>query len=105
MVRRLANQLVDPPAGGLLSDMYVYVIKNKKTDKIYIGQSSDLERRLKRHNGYLKNKSTSYTSKNMGEWQLVYKEEYNTREQAMKREKQLKSYQGRQYIKRVTMGR
>ena len=85
--------------------MYVYVIKNKKTDKIYIGQSDDLKRRLERHNGHLKNKPTSYTSKNKGEWQLIYKEEYNTRGQAMKREKQLKSYQGRQNIKRITMGR
>ncbi|MBU4209897.1 GIY-YIG nuclease family protein [Patescibacteria group bacterium] len=85
--------------------MYVYVIKNKKTDKIYIGQTNNLKNRLKRHNGHLKNKVTSYTSKNKGEWQLVYKEEYDTRKKAIKSEKQLKSYQGRQYIKRTIMGR
>jgi len=45
--------------------VYAIAIKNEN-DKIYIGQISDLEKRLKRHNGILKNNSDSFTSKNKG---------------------------------------
>jgi len=57
----------------------VYAIYNKLRNKIYIGHTSDLDNRLKRHNGLLKSKSKSYTYKNKGEWELVYKETFNTR--------------------------
>ncbi len=77
---------------------YVYVIKNQ-LGRIYIGQTADLEVRLQRHNGLLKNKSTSFTSKNSGNWELVYKEEFGTRSEAMKREKELKSFRGREFVR------
>ena len=77
---------------------YVYVIQNDK-NKIYIGQTGNLEKRLKRHNGVLPNKNSSYTSINKGSWKLVYKEHFGSRGEAVKREKELKSYQGRQFIK------
>ncbi len=78
----------------------VYAIKNEK-DKIYIGQTSDLEKRIKRHNGILKNNSESFTSINKGNWKLVYKEEFGSRKEAMVREKQLKGYQGRKFIRGI----
>jgi len=78
---------------------FVYVVKNNISNKFYIGQTSDLENRIKRHNGILKNKAKSFTYKNKGLWELIYKEVYNTRKEAMGREKQLKSYQGRKFIK------
>ena len=82
----------------------VYAIINDN-DKIYIGQTADLEKRLKRHNGVLKNNSESYISKNKGEWRLVHKEEFNTREEAIVREKQLKSYQGRKSVRSIIEGK
>jgi len=78
----------------------VYVLKNEN-EKIYIGQTSNLENRLKRHSGILKNKSKSFTSKNKGDWKLIYKEEFETRKEAIEREKQLKSYQGRKFIRSI----
>ena len=83
-------------------DFFTYVIYNEKKDKIYIGQTKNLEERLKRHNGILKNKRNSFTSKNSGVWNLVYKEEFNTRREAMGREKELKSAIGRKFIKSIT---
>ena len=77
----------------------VYAIFNPSRQKIYIGQTKNLDKRLKRHNKIFKNKSSSYTSKNSGEWKLIYKESYNTRQEVMKRERELKSFQGRQFIK------
>lgn len=79
---------------------YVYAIKNEK-DKIYIGYTSNLENRLERHNGVFKNKKTSYTSKNKGKWSLVFAEEYEVKKDALKREKQLKGYQGRKFIRDI----
>jgi len=78
---------------------FVYVIKNKNTNKIYIGQTSNLKTRIDRHNQLLPNKSTSYTSKNSGVWELIYFETYNSRSEVVVREKQLKSCRGRLFIK------
>ncbi|MDP2798681.1 MAG: GIY-YIG nuclease family protein, partial [Deltaproteobacteria bacterium] len=60
------------------------------------GQTSNLDQRLKRHNA---NKGR-YT-KNKGPFTLVYKEEFMTRSEAMRREKFLKPGQGREYLKQV----
>lgn len=83
---------------------YVYVIQNEK-DKIYIGQTEDLEKRLARHNGTLKSKTSSFTNINKGQWDLVYKEICKSRAEAITREKQLKSYKGRQFIRSVITAR
>ena len=77
---------------------YTYAIINE-SDKLYIGQTSDLEKRLGRHNGLLKNKAKSFTNKNRGKWKLLYKEEFKTRSEAIFREKQLKSYKGRKFLR------
>jgi len=79
---------------------YAYAIKNNN-DKIYIGQTSNLEKRLKRHNGILKNKKSSYTYRNKGKWKILHKEKFLTRKEAMAREKYLKSYRGREFIKKL----
>jgi putative endonuclease len=77
----------------------VYVIENEIGD-IYIGQTDDFEKRLERHNGILKSKAGSFTNINRkGLWKLIYSEIYRTRKEALSREKQLKSYRGREFIK------
>jgi putative endonuclease len=77
---------------------YTYVIKNEK-DKIYIGQTNNLAKRIKRHNRVLPNKKNSFTSKNKGQWEYLHIEKFKIRKEAIFREKQLKSYQGRLSIK------
>ncbi|MEK7622106.1 MAG: GIY-YIG nuclease family protein [Patescibacteria group bacterium] len=79
----------------------VYVIKNDERGKIYIGHTGDLSSRLKRHNGQLPSKSSSFTSKNSGEWRLIYKENFATRPEATRREKELKSFRGREFLKNI----
>jgi putative endonuclease len=82
---------------------FVYVIFNSERYKIYIGYTENIEERLKRHNGELKSKQKSFTFKNKGgsNWVLVFLEELLTRAEAIKREKQLKSYQGRKFIRGI----
>ena len=74
-----------------------YVLYSKKFDKIYIGYTSDLEKRLLFHN---KLATKGWTVK-FRPWKIIYKEEYETKPEAMKREKQLKSYQGRLFIRKL----
>ena len=76
-----------------------YALYNEARDKIYIGHTADLDIRLKRHNKQLPTNSKSFTSKNDGEWILVHKEEFASRQEAMIREKQLKSAKGREFIR------
>jgi putative endonuclease len=78
---------------------WTYVIRNQDTGKIYIGQSSDPEMRLKRHNCEIKGRDNCYTHRTKGLWGIVYKEEFGSRAEAIKREKELKSYRGREFIK------
>ena len=78
---------------------YVYALQNKERRKIYIGQTKNLQERLARHNKKLPSKKGSFTSKMSGDWEIVYSEEYATRKEAMRREKELKSFRGREFIK------
>jgi putative endonuclease len=77
------------------------VIFNPNFGKIYIGQTNNLSNRLLAHNRKLGN---HYTSKFHGEWVLIYQESVATRSEAIKREKQLKSHQGREYVKQFIPG-
>jgi putative endonuclease len=81
---------------------YVYVLKSLSNGKFYIGQTSNLTKRIQQHNdpNY---KLTYFTKRNLGPWKLVYNEEYPTRAEAMKREKQLKSGQGRNWLNNYLM--
>ena len=79
----------------------VYVLFSPHYKKIYIGFTSDLDNRLASHNIYSKK---GYTVK-YRPWELAYTEKYGTKEEAMKREKQLKSAQGRAFIWEMLSGK
>jgi putative endonuclease len=79
----------------------VYEIISKSTNKIYIGQTMDIELRLRQHNGLENGCRSKYTKQNKGPWILLYSEDHKTRTEALKREKQLKSYRGRESIKNL----
>lgn len=79
---------------------YVYVVYNRNSNKIYIGQTDDLLKRVKEHNDS-NNKTHAFTQRFLGNWELIYKEELKTRQEAKTRERQLKSYRGREYIKNL----
>jgi len=72
----------------------VYVLYSKSSDKIYIGFTSNLEQRLLSHNELGKK---GWTIK-FRPWELVHTEEFEEKADAMRREKALKSGQGRDFI-------
>ena len=74
---------------------YVYVLKSGKDDKIYTGHTNNLVERLKEHNtGLVK------ATKNRRPLRLLYYEASNILEDAVRREKSLKTGFGRAYLKR-----
>ncbi len=70
----------------------VYILYSIKFNKIYIGCTSNLEQRLLSHNELGKK---GWTIK-FRPWALIHQEEYQTKEEALLREKKLKSGQGRE---------
>jgi putative endonuclease len=77
---------------------WVYILQNEETGKLYKGQTSNLDKRIERHNTD-ESGSMRYTHKQKGPWRLIYSEMYPTRAEAMKRERFLKSGQGREWIR------
>jgi putative endonuclease len=73
---------------------YTYVLYSSRFNKIYVGFSSDLQNRLLAHNDL---QNTGWTSQYQP-WIIFYSEEYTTKSEAMKREKQLKTSRGRAFI-------
>lgn len=75
---------------------FVYILKSKLNNRYYIGHASNLDVRIERHNkGYVK------STKAYKPWELVYKEGYETKNDAYKREMQIKSYKGGEAFKRL----
>jgi len=75
---------------------HVYILLSETTNRYYVGQTQDVTERLAYHNA-----NYSKSLRNRGPWQLVYQEEYKTRGQAMRRERQIKSWKDRGMIERL----
>jgi putative endonuclease len=72
---------------------YTYITISETTGKLYIGQTNNIESRLKRHNS-----NKNITTKNKGPWRLLFYKEYDTRSEAMMYEKKLKSIKNKEYL-------
>lgn len=70
---------------------YVYILRSKKDYKLYIGYSSNLKERFKKHN-----KGKVQATKYRRPLELIYYEAYKFEKNARNREKQLK-YFGKAY--------
>ena len=75
----------------------VYVLENQNDKSWYIGQTDDLERRLKQHNSGSGGRTTKIK---MGPWKLIYAEAYCDKRDALGREKFLKSGSGRTFLQK-----
>jgi putative endonuclease len=72
---------------------FVYILFSEKCDKYYVGCTDNLERRLLEHNS----KSGHLTSR-CSPWKQIYLESYESRGEALKREKEIKARKSRKYI-------
>ena len=73
---------------------YVYVLKSDAYNRIYIGQTENLSKRMERHNqGWVK------STKPYRPWKLLFFEEVDSREHALKRERFWKQSNNRMKIR------
>jgi len=79
---------------------YVYVLKSLKDHRYYIGFTTDVEARLRFHNAGLQRS----TRDRIPFCQVLF-EEFATKEEALKREKQIKSWKGGAAFKQLIGGK
>ena len=73
---------------------YTYVLRSLKNNRLYIGSTNNLAKRLEEHN-FGKSTYTKLTRPFI----LLYQEEYLSRVEAVRRELFLKSGKGREWLK------
>lgn len=73
---------------------FTYVIYSQSHNRLYKGLTQNIEKRLEEHNRGLTSSTKFYKP-----WTLIFSEEFSSRDEARKREKFLKSGQGRDFIK------
>lgn len=64
---------------------YLYILKSKKDNELYIGSTNDLRKRLKEHNSGLVR-----STRPRRPFEIVYYEAYKSEKDARKRERNLK---------------
>jgi len=81
-----------------MDEFVVYILFSEKYNKTYTGFTSNLINRFKSHNK-LSNKGFT---KKFRPWTVIYVEFFNSKKEAIKKEKFLKSGIGRKFVKKIT---
>lgn len=79
---------------------FVYILHSLKDGHYYIGYTTDVEARLNFHNAGLQR-----STRNRVPFRLVLFETYTTKEEAIRREKQIKSWKGGNAFKLLIAGK
>jgi len=74
----------------------VYLLKSDIANKSYVGVTNDIKRRLNEHNSG----KHAYTKRYMP-WTIIYMKKFNNFIDARKKEKYLKSANGRKFLKKI----
>ena len=82
-----------------MGHFFVYILYSEKYPRSYVGQTNDLETRLKRHNNGGVRSTRPYRP-----WLRIHYEVYNTRAEAMKRERWYKTGRGNARVKELIAG-
>ena len=75
---------------------YTYILYSEVLSKYYIGSSNNLEDRLKKH---LSNHD-GFTAK-AKDWKIVYSQQFDTKAEAVTREKEMKAWKSAKRIARL----
>ena len=71
----------------------VYILLSRKDRKRYVGFSDDIKRRVSEHNS-----GKVISTKNRRPLDLIYSEEFESKSEAMEREKFFKTHAGRNFL-------
>jgi putative endonuclease len=74
----------------------VYILFSQNYAKHYTGFTSDLDNRMRSHNGFGKGWTARYRP-----WKLIFTQSFETKKEAMEYEKWLKTGVGRDFIKTI----
>jgi len=77
-------------------EYFFYILYSDALDKYYLGHTSDISGRLRRH----KAKHKGFTGKAI-DWVLVYSEKCKDKKSASNRERQVKSWKSRKMIENL----
>ncbi|MBF4466832.1 GIY-YIG nuclease family protein [Flavobacterium sp. LC2016-12] len=80
-----------------MEEFVVYILFSKKYNKNYTGYTTNLIERFKSHNLLA---TKGYTLK-FRPWEVIHVEFFNSKSEAMKREKYLKTGIGREFIQNL----
>jgi putative endonuclease len=80
-----------------MDEFVVYILFSKRFSKTYVGFTSNLVERFKSHNQLSK---TGFTTK-YRPWQVIYVEFFNSKSEALLKEKFFKTGIGREIIKEL----
>ena len=75
---------------------FVYILKSIKDGRLYIGSTNDLERRLSEHRS-----GTTWTTKRLGDFNLVFSQEFQDATKARSIENRLKKMKRKDYLESI----
>jgi putative endonuclease len=73
---------------------YTYILRSEINGHLYKGSTDNIETRVEQHNAGMVNYTSKYRP-----WKLVYFETFQTRSEAMARERFFKTGKGRDWLK------
>jgi putative endonuclease len=73
---------------------YIYVLRSKIDNNFYVGYTENLKSRFEQHS-----KGSVISTKNRGQLELIYSEACLSKRDATHREKYLKTYHGKLFIR------
>ncbi len=74
-----------------------YILYSQSRDEYYVGHTQDLLNRIEKYH----NEGRSLYTKRGIPWKLAYFEVYETRSDAMRREREIKTRKSRKYIEKL----
>lgn len=75
---------------------YVYILYFSKPDRYYVGSTTDIERRVRQHG-----EGHTYSTKRLGEFKMVFSQQFNTIGEARGIERKIKSWKRRDFIEKI----
>ena len=76
---------------------WIYILESQTTGKYYTGYTSNLINRLSKHNRGL----SPTTRRLKGPWKIIHTESFETKTEAIKRERQIKKWKDRKLIEKL----
>ena len=75
---------------------FVYILYFDKPNRYYVGSTTDISRRTKQHRG-----GHTYSTKKLGEFKMVFSQEFDNINEARSIEHKIKSWKRRDFIEKI----